>query len=105
MDRALGEATNILAAGRRGVPHIVVLVTTGKQARSDDGIPLDDAIEPLENLGAHTFVVAIEHDPDTSADVLPVPSFNDLPSRAYDIARRIKSGSGMTILMASSKIC
>lgn len=91
MDRALGEATNILAEGRRGVPHIVVLVAAGKQT---GGLPLDDALEPLHKQGVHTFVVAIGHDPETSADIQKVPSFNDLPLRAYQIARHIKSESG-----------
>ena len=91
IDRALGEATNILAEGRRGVPHIVVLVAAGKQT---GGLPLDDALEPLHKQGVHTFVVAIGHDPETSADIQKVPSFNDLPLRAYQIARHIKSESG-----------
>lgn len=99
MDLALGEAADILIDGRRGVPHIVVLVTTGEQTSSNDSLPLDDAMKPLDKLGVHTFVVAIEHDPDTSANVLPVPSFNDLPSRVYDIAKRIKSESGMEVLL------
>ena len=95
MDRALDEAANVLNAKRRGVPHIVVLVTTGKQSRSEDAIPLDDALEPLEKLGTHTVVVAIGHDPDTLTHVLPVPSFDDLPSRVYDMAKQIKNASGM----------
>lgn len=103
MDVALKEATNVLAEKRRGVPHVVVLVTTGEQSSSIDGIPLDDALEPLENLGAHTFVVAIGHDPDTSTNVLPVPSFNALPSRAYDMARQIKITSGIEISCVNNK--
>lgn len=95
MDRALDEAANVLADRRRGVPHIVVLVTTGNQSRSEDGIPLDDALEPLEKLGAHTFVVAIGHDPDTSKHVLSVPSFDDLRSRVYGMAKQIRNTSGM----------
>lgn len=98
MDLALGEASNILAGGRQAVPLIAVLVTTGEQTSTDDSIPLDDAIQPLENMGAHTFIVAIAHDPEnTSADFLSVASFNDLPSRVYDIARHIKNESGKLI--------
>ena len=97
MDVALKEATNLLADKRRGVPHVVVLVTSGEQSSSVDSIPLDDALEPLENLGVHTFVVAIGHDPDTSTNILRVPSFKALPSRAYDMARQIKIISGMEI--------
>lgn len=95
MDRALDEATNVLADRRRGVPHVVVLVTTGKQSRSEDSISLDEALEPLEKLGVHTFVVAIGHDPDTSTHVLSLPSIDDLPSRVYNMAKQIKSTSGM----------
>ena len=95
IDRALDEAANVLVDKRRGVPHIVVLVTTGKQSRSDDGIPLDGALEPLEKLGAHTFVVAIGHDPDTSTNVLSVPSIDGLSSGVYNMAKRIKNTSGM----------
>ena len=103
MDYALQEATKVLRAGkRRGVPHVVVLVTTGKQSRSEDSIPLDDALGPLEKLGAHTFVVAIGHDPDTSTDVLRVPSINDLPSRVYGMAKQIKSSSGMKLYFCSN---
>ena len=97
MDIALKEATNLLADKRRGVPHVVVLVTTGEQSSSEGDIPLDDALEPLENLGVHTFVVAIGHDPDTSTNILRVPSFKALPSRAYDMARQIKFISGIEI--------
>ena len=96
-DIALKEATNVLAEKRRGVPHVVVLITTGQQSSSVDGIPLDDALKPLENLGALAFVVAIGHNPDTSTNVLPVPSFNALPSRAYDIAKQIKITSGICL--------
>lgn len=97
MDVALKEATNLLADKRRGVPHVVVLVTMGEQSPSVDGVPLDDALEPLENLGVHTFVVAIGHDPDTSTNILRVPSFKALPSQAYDKARQIKIISGIEI--------
>lgn len=96
-DIALKEATNVLAEKRRGVPLVVVLITTGQQSSSVDGIPLDDALKPLENLGALAFVVAIGHNPDTSTNVLPVPSFNALPSRAYDIAKQIKITSGICL--------
>lgn len=95
MDIALKEATNLLADKRRGMPHVVVLVTTGEQSSSVDGILLDDALKPLENLGVHTFVVAIGHDPDTSTNILRVPSFKALPSRAYDMAKQIKIISGI----------
>ena len=97
MDIALKEATDLLIDKRRGVPHVVVLVTTGEQSSSVDGIPLDDALAPLENRGVHTFVVAIGHDPDTSTNILRVPSFKALPSRAYDMARQIKFISGIEI--------
>ena len=97
MDIALKEATNLLADKRRGVPHVVVLVTTGEQSSSEGDIPLDDALEPLENLGVQTFVVAIGHDPATSTNILRVPSFKALPSRAYDMARQIKFISGIEI--------
>lgn len=97
MDIALKEATNLLADKRRGMPHVVVLVTTGEQSSSVDGIPLDDALKPLENLGVRTFVVAIGHDPDTSTNILRVPSFKALPSRAYDMAKQIKIISGIEI--------
>lgn len=97
MDIALKEATYLLDDKRRGVPHVVVLVTTGEQSSSVGGIPLDDALEPLENLGVHTFVVAIGHDPDTSTNILRVPSFKALPSRAYDMARQITFISGIEI--------
>ena len=98
MDLALSEADDVLAEGRRGVPHIVVLVTAGKQTSNNDSMPLYDAVKSLEKRGAHTFLVAIAHDPEnSSAVVVPVRSFNDLPSRAQDMARRIKDESGMEI--------
>lgn len=90
------EASEILEDGRRGVPYIVVLVTSGWQSSSDESIiPVEDAMERLQKLGAQTFVVAIAHDPgNTSAEILPVASFDELSFRVYDIARNIKVASG-----------
>ena len=90
------KASEILEDGRRGVPYIVVLVTSGWQSRSDESIiPVEDAMERLQKLGAQTFVVAIAHEPvNTSAEILPVASFDELPSRVYGIARNIKVASG-----------
>lgn len=94
IDRALEEASKVLVDRRRGVPHVVVLVTGGKQSQSGNNIPFENAVKPLDKIGAHTFVVAIGHDPDTLKNVLPVPSFNDLQSRVYKMARQIKTTSG-----------
>ena len=59
MDVALERAAQILSnsVGRK----VVVLLTAGKQGST--GKPLEDAILPLRDLGAHTYVVAIGRKP------------------------------------------
>lgn len=94
IDRSLEEASKVLVDRRRGVPYVVVLVTSGRQSQSGNSISFQDAVNPLDKIGAHTFVVAIGHDPETSKNVLPVPSFNDLQSSVYKMARQIKTASG-----------
>ena len=87
------------------MPYIVILVTSGRDSSSLDNVSVEVAMESLENLGAHNFVVAIAHDPEnTSADVLPVASFDDLPLRVYDIARYIKKASGTEITVMLQQV-
>ena len=87
------------------MPYIVILVTSGRDSSGLDNVSVEVAMESLENLGAHNFVVAIAHDPEnTSADVLPVASFDDLPLRVYDIARYIKKASGMEITVMLQQV-
>ena len=96
MDRALEYAAQVLAASVRR-RKIVILLTTGRQ--SPGGKSLDEAVNPLDRLGAHTFVVAIGQGPanqellatvDRARDVFTVVSPNELPSRTQRIGTDIR---------------
>ena len=99
MDRALEHAARMLSS--RGGRKIVILLTAGRQTQG--GKPLGEAIGPLRQMGAQTFVVAIGRDPDSrelsplvdkSKDVFQVPSPENLPARSRVIAKRIREKPG-----------
>lgn len=58
IDRALEQAAQIFRTSRRAGRKVVVLLTAGSQAVG--GKPLDEAVQPLDELGAQVFVVAFK---------------------------------------------
>lgn len=92
MDKALESAANTLKKSRPGVPRLVVLLTAGRQIPGSN--TLDSAVQPLRNLGAQTFVVAIGNQPDTRelgkaverpGDLFRVAGYEELPGDANRI--------------------
>ena len=101
MDRALEAASRIVQPGR---PTVVILVTAGKQTNDLDATALRTAVQPLNRLGAKTFVVAIgakslvsEVEPAVRyvEDVFLVPDFDGLHSIVRPIASHIGSKQGL----------
>jgi hypothetical protein len=92
MDKALESAANTLKKSRPGVPRLVVLLTAGRQI--PDAKSLDKAVQPLRDLGAQTFVVAIGSQPDTQElkkavekpiDLFRLAGYEELPGDAKRI--------------------
>lgn len=84
VDKALEYAADLLRRARRGLPKVLVLITSGKRG---SGNPLDVASEPLKATGAKSFIVAIGNAPnirdlrsvvDKDSDIFRVPSFPSL---------------------------
>ena len=65
MDNALKHAFQILTFSRRRGPKVVIMLTTGRQTDHPDAQPLREAVQPLQDLGAATYVVAMGARPDT----------------------------------------
>lgn len=104
MDRALEGAAQVLREGRGSVPKVVILVTAGKQIQEPGTKLLATAAQPLQVLGASTYVVAIGSRTDVAelkpavkrpGDVLIVRSFDELRPQTLPIAEHIVKGSGM----------
>ena len=104
MDVALERAAQILlrSVGRK----IVVLLTAGKQGAV--GKSLEEAILPLRDLGAHTYVIAIGKEPDgleidkivqRSQDKLQVDSSERLQRHIRRIAWMIHRKPGIVELV------
>lgn len=105
IDNALGAATRLVKQARSEVPKLVVLLTTGRQGPG--AISVSEAVRPLNQLGAKTFVVALgsEADPRTllpavesSKDLTLVKSFGDLRLRAPALSRYIARGKTIEYL-------
>ena len=104
MDRALDGASVALRNSRGGVPKIVILLTTGQQSTEVGARPLDEAVRPMQDVGATVYVVAIGNDvkneevesvverPDD--DVFPVVSLDDLLAQSASISNAIAENLG-----------
>ena len=102
MDKALEEAGNILREGRKNVPKIVVLMTTGRQTPERDAQSLDKKAAILDSIGAKTYVIAIGKRPDTrelslavkkSEDIVRIYSIRDVLSQTGPTAQKIIKNS------------
>lgn len=97
MDRALEIAAQALITSGRHGRKIVVLLTTGKQLQG--GKKLSEAVKPLRQIGAQTFVVAIGDKPrvqelysivDNTQDIFQVNRSGNLRQQARPISRMIR---------------
>lgn len=98
MDKALETAGTILNEARRSAPKIAVLLTTGRQTAERDTKLLDEAVKPLESIGAKTYVIAIGKKPDIRElslavkkieDVIQVYSFRDLLAKTQPVTQNM----------------
>lgn len=100
IDKALEYAAQLFnTSGRKG-PKIAVLLTAGRS--SVGSRPLNKAIQPLRNLGAQTFLIAIGNDShtqdlapvvDTSDDIFKIKDIGSLPIKGRPIAKEIREKS------------
>lgn len=75
---------------RRGLQKIAVILTDGKQTKTPDSIPLNQAVKPLQRDGVHLIAVGIGKSAsrdelrlltDNDQDVMLVSSFQDLQGK------------------------
>jgi len=103
MDLALEAAASVMNQATRDAPKIVILLTAGKQASSNNPLPFRNAIKALTDLGAQTYVVAISSKPDKQElvalvddrdDIFEVPQFEALLPQTTQISKSIAEKSG-----------
>lgn len=100
IDKVLNYASQLIANTRELFPKIVVLLTAGRRGSEQ---PLELLVKPLQEHGATMYVVAIGDRPDVN-ELLPIvrderfvikiPSFDDLPGRALQVAQTLGNQSG-----------
>ena len=102
MDLALLRAEQILSQSRGR--KIVILLTAGKQGAG--GKTLEEAIKPLREIGAHTYVVGIGRGTDGQEiskivqrpqDKFKIDSIENLPLHVRQIAKKIHEKPGMLL--------
>ena len=108
IDKVLNSASQLIANTRELFPKIVVLLTAGRRGSEQ---PLELVVKPLREHGAKMYVVAIGDRPDVN-ELLPIvkderfvikiPSFNDLPRRALQVAQTLGNQSGEWVTAFSS---
>ena len=108
IDKVLNYASQLIANTRELFPKIVVLLTAGRRGSEQ---PLELVVKPLREHGAKMYVVAIGDRPDVN-ELLPIvkderfvikiPSFNDLPRRALQVAQTLGNQSGEWVTAFSS---
>lgn len=103
IDRALEFASSVLSEGRKNVPRITVLLTSGRHASQPNGKTLETASQPLRHVGSNTYIIAIGRDHDRTElrriaqkpdDVFFVDSFNQLQTNIRPTGRQIARNSG-----------
>lgn len=101
IDKALKMVARVLNERGTASSKVVIFLTGGKQASS--GGALDDAVQPLRQSNAKTFVIAIGKRPDVQElrplvaspkDVITVVSFKDLDSQTKQVASHISGNAG-----------
>ena len=110
-DKALEYAAQMFKRSGRKGQKIVVLLTVGKHKASVGSKSLNEAIQPLRNIGALTFVVSIGSDADprdlapvvdTSEDIFEVSYIGNLPVRGKPIAKQIRDRSSKSCFVFSN---
>lgn len=92
LDLAVNAALKLFKESRPGVSKVLVLITAGRN--SPGSAPLNTYTQKLQDLGVNTYVVTIGALPDANSllpivdkrsDIIPVSSYDRLPSRINDI--------------------
>ena len=98
IDKALHAAANVLLEARPTALKIVVLLTTGKQTEDSDTKTLEEAVRPLQALGAMLYAVPIGKEPDVQElrqvfdDVVLVATPTDLQKHITEVTRHVFRG-------------
>ena len=99
MDRALEQSYLQLSRSGRNGRKMVVLLTAGRDDPASDALPIGEAVKPLRNIGAQTFIIAIgeDHDirgleaaADKREDVIQIQLPYRIPLQSQPVARHIK---------------
>lgn len=100
IDKALKMVARVLNEAGPASSKLVIFLIGGRQA---SGGGLDDAMEPLRQFGAKTFVISIGKQPDVQElrplvsspeDIVTVVTFKDLKSQTSRIANHISEKAG-----------
>lgn len=103
IDKALGAAARVLSSGRPNAKKLAILITAGRQTQSGSRA-LNDAARPLRSIGARLYIVGIGGGVDPNElrpallgpdDLIQVPSFTGLPSKAQNTINRVLGITGL----------
>lgn len=103
IDKVLEAAQSVLNNARKTAPKITVLLTAGTQYPAAGAKSLNEASQPLRDLGSKTFVIAIGSQPnqqellpvvDQRPDIFSVISFDALRTQDRSIAKEIAKRPG-----------
>ena len=101
IDKGLKMVARALNEAGATTTKLVIFLTAGKQASS--GGSLGDAVQPIRQFGAKTFVIAIGKKPDVQElrplvaspeNVVTVVSFKELKSQTTRVASHISENAG-----------
>ena len=99
LDLALDKASETLKKGESSAPKIVILLITGMQAQGVKS--LSEAVQPLHDLKAKTYVVAIGGEPSTRdlrplvnqlKDIFRVPTPTELTNDVDRVGATVEEG-------------
>lgn len=102
IDRALGDAADVIRNSRPNVPKVVILLTAGRHTTDPGAKSLDEAAKPLRDLGAKTYVIAIGDSVNKPQlrpiiqrpeDIIPVDGFTKLRPLGPSIGREVAKGA------------
>lgn len=95
-DKALEAAGRLLSEGDSSRQKFVFVLTGDRQSNASDVKPFDVSVQPLNRLGAKTYVVAVGDNADSKdeEDTVPVPSFPDLANYVDFISRKVMAAYG-----------
>lgn len=103
IDKALDSAARVLNSGRPNAKKLAILITAGRQTQSGSRA-LNDAARPLRSIGARLYIIGIGDGVDPNElrpavlgpdDVIQVPSFTGLPSKAQNTINRVLGITGL----------